>query len=134
VRFTIATVQRYWSGTLQAVHFKSPIASNHAGRDNMGELELLEEVSSNHSLQRMVRWTALSNKASPYHDPTHRGEGAEKFSIMTRFYVGLSTRYTDAADLVFIAININGLAVYFSGTLRDPIESLFRHSLSCFSC
>ncbi|KAI3327798.1 hypothetical protein HD806DRAFT_335188 [Xylariaceae sp. AK1471] len=71
----------------------------------------------NDSLHRIIRWAITVISSSPYLDPTYRGEGVRRASIMPRFYVRSCSEYTIPADLVSITININGYDTCLSKTI-----------------
>ena len=64
-------------------------------------------------LQNASRWTIAENRTSGYGDSTDRSEGSVRSSVMARLYVINNTKSAIATDLISIAINLSGLALYY---------------------
>lgn len=82
-------------------------------------------VLSDDAIRKQLRWTIFTNEGSRYHDTTHRSEGAKRTSILARYYVASACGCTIDSDLISMTINVSGLAISFSGSLRDRNETFF---------
>lgn len=72
-----------------------------------------------HSAEKLrddLRWAIADNRISRYEDSAERQYGSSRSSIMARLYVINNTQSTIATDLISIALNLSGLALFHRGT------------------
>jgi hypothetical protein len=78
--------------------------------------------STGDTLGRLRQWTIRSSRYLRNRDPTRRGEGAERSSIMAHFYTASTGGCTKFADLVTITINVGGVAIFYTGNPQSLDE------------
>jgi hypothetical protein len=62
--------------------------------------------------RKLLRWTLFANDVSRYNDPTHRGRGTLRSSLMTPYFLTVTNNCTFPSDVASITLNLSGLAIY----------------------
>lgn len=75
-----------------------------------------KQAHSAEKLRDDLRWAIADNRSSRYGDSAERQHGSTRSSIMARLYVINNTQSTIATDLISIAMNLSGLALFHRGT------------------
>ncbi|KAF2964090.1 hypothetical protein GQX73_g9464 [Xylaria multiplex] len=112
--------------------------------DIRSSIDLYPDGNSPEQSRRLFRWLLMADKFSPYLDPTDRGYGAKRSSIMARFNAASLCQCSHLEDLVSITMNVSGLALFSSGPLTlkskteklggvDPSDALFLISALCLA-
>ncbi|CAK1357835.1 unnamed protein product [Cercospora beticola] len=83
-----------------------------------------EEVHSTEELRGDSRWSIADNRISRHGDGHDRRAGSKRSSIMARLYVINDTRSTLTTDLIQIALNLSGLALYYTGKAQLTREEV----------
>jgi hypothetical protein len=84
--------------------------------------------------RKILRWTIFDNKFSRYNDPTHRGRGTLRSSLMACYFLTVMNNCTFPSDIASITINLSGLAIYVVDCFQDPDQVFFAMTMLALAC